>query len=91
MKTLTIKDLSRNEALDGKAMSAVRGGMHKEMPKHWLKYVDQSQSDSSLSAFQTIDQRQDVFNSNGNNVAFADHITSTVKPTQNATNNIYRY
>jgi hypothetical protein len=88
MKTLTIKDLPRNEALDDKAMSAVRGGMYKDMPKYWGSYYDGSKSDSSLTAFQTIGQRQDVFNENGNNVAFADHITSTVKPTQTANNSI---
>ena len=91
MKTLTIKDLSRTESLDAKAMSAVRGGMQKEMPKYLTSYYDGSYSDSSLTAFQNIDQRQDVFNANGNNVAFSDHITSTVKPDQTANNSIVRY
>jgi hypothetical protein len=91
MKTLTIKDLSRVEALDGKAMSAVRGGMYKEMPKYWGSYYDGSKSDSSLTAFQNIDQSQNVFNANGNNVAFSDGITSTVKPTQTAHNSIERF
>ena len=91
MKTLMIKDLSRVEALDGKTMSAVRGGTGMGQPKYnWQSYYDGSKSDSSLTAFQNIDQRQDVFNANGNNVAFADHITSTVKPTQNANNSVYR-
>ena len=92
MKTLMIKDLSRHEALDGKAKAAVRGGMYKDMPKYWSSsYYDESKSDSSLSAFQSIDQSQNVLNNNGNNVAFSDNITSTVKPTQTASNSVVRY
>lgn len=90
MKTLSIKDLSRNEALDAKAMSAVRGGHGRSPSSYYSAYYDASKSDSSLTAFQRIDQSQDVFNANGNNVAFSDHITSTVKPVQTANNTVVR-
>ncbi|HJW26511.1 MAG TPA: hypothetical protein VJ576_16570 [Rhodocyclaceae bacterium] len=88
MKTLTIQDLSRTETLDAKAMAAVQGGMKKGMPSYWLSYYDGSTHDNSLKADQSIGQNQQVFNSNGNNVAFSDGIRSTVKPTQTASNNI---
>ena len=88
MKTLTIKDLSRTETLDAKAMAAVQGGMKTGVPSYWLSVYDGSKHDNSVTASQVIGQNQQVFNSNGNNVAFADGIRSTVKPTQTASNNI---
>ncbi|MBS1191775.1 MAG: hypothetical protein H6R10_3567 [Rhodocyclaceae bacterium] len=90
MKTLLIHDLSRSENLDAKAMGAVQGGMYKGLPSFW-SYYDGSKHDSSLSAVQEIGQSQDVFNANGNNVAFSDRITSTVKPTQTASNSVVRF
>ncbi|MBS1191781.1 MAG: hypothetical protein H6R10_3573 [Rhodocyclaceae bacterium] len=91
MKTLMIHDLSRTEALDAKAMAAVQGGMYKKgLPSFW-SYYDGSTHDSSLTAVQKIGQSQEVFNTNGNNVAFSDHITSTVKPTQTASNSVVRF
>jgi hypothetical protein len=42
----------------------------------------------SFDASQSIGQSQNVLNNNGNNVAFAHGITSTVNPTQTANNNI---
>ncbi|HJW25230.1 MAG TPA: hypothetical protein VJ576_10060 [Rhodocyclaceae bacterium] len=90
MRILLIKDLSRTEVLDAKAMAAVQGGMKKGMPSYWLSVYDGSKHDDSLTASQSIGQSQEVFNANGNNVAFAGDIHSTVKPTQTASNNIFR-
>ena len=84
MKSLTIKDLSITEELDSRAMSAVRGGT---LPSYWPG-VSVSSYESSFSATQLISQSQNTLNVNGNNVAFADHIDSTVKPVQKATNTI---
>jgi len=84
MKSLTIKDLSITEELDSRAMSAVHGGT---LPSYWPG-VSVSSYESSFSATQLISQSQNTLNVNGNNVAFADHIDSTVKPVQKATNTI---
>ncbi|MGE5490232.1 MAG: hypothetical protein ACM31P_02995 [Actinomycetota bacterium] len=90
MKTLTIKDLPRTEALDAKAMAAVQGGMMKGMPSYyWMSAFDGSKNDKSLDVTQKIGQNQETFNFNGNNVAFADGISSKVKPTQTATNTVF--
>ena len=84
MKSLTIKDLSITEELDSRAMSAVRGGT---LPGFWPG-VSVSSYESSFNVTQLISQSQNTLNNNGNNVAFADHIDSTVKPVQKATNTI---
>ncbi|HZX31893.1 MAG TPA: hypothetical protein VFF03_11120 [Rhodocyclaceae bacterium] len=90
MKTLTIKDLPRTEALDAKAMAAVQGG-YKAGPSYYrLDLWDLSSHDNSMKVDQSIGQSQQVFNANGNNVAFAGDISSTVKPTQTASNSVVR-
>ena len=83
MKSLTIKDLSITEELDSRAMSAVRGGNLPGWPG-----VNVSSYESSFGATQLISQSQNTLVNNGNNVAFADHIDSNVKPKQTATNTI---
>ena len=89
MTTLHITDLSVAEALDTRAMSAVRGGTYKGMPAHMLPYFGGvSKNEFSFNAEQVIGQSQDIVNNNGNNVAFANGITSTVNPTQSANNKI---
>jgi hypothetical protein len=45
-------------------------------------------SSFSLDASQVLGQSQNVVNNNGNNVAFASGISSTVNPTQTGSNNI---
>jgi hypothetical protein len=45
-------------------------------------------SSFSLNASQVLGQSQNVVNNNGNNVAFASGISSTVNPTQTGSNNI---
>jgi hypothetical protein len=82
MKSLSIKDLSVTEELDSRAMSAVRGG---NLPGFWPSYNSSSTS-LSFDAQQLISQTQTTISNNGNNVAFASGISSTVKPTQTANN-----
>jgi hypothetical protein len=86
MKTLTIKDLPVAAELDRKAMAGVQGG---HLGRALLLPVfGVSKSSFSVDASQAIGQSQDVVNMNGNNVAFAGDIHSTVKPTQSANNSI---
>jgi hypothetical protein len=82
MKTLMIKDLSATEELDSRAMSAVRGG---NLPSFWPGYFG-PMSSFSFNPQQFISQSQNTLNSSGNNVAFADHNSTVVKPVQNAQN-----
>jgi hypothetical protein len=86
MKTLMIADLAHTDTLDTQAMASVRGGMYKGA--YPLPLWGVSKSDVSFDASQLIGQTQNVVNNNGNNVAFASGITSTIKPTQTANNNI---
>ncbi|WP_420473669.1 hypothetical protein [Noviherbaspirillum sp. ST9] len=88
MTTLTIKDLRLTEELDGKTMSAVRGGYGLPgwaplfgMPKFDFKKF-------SIDASQTIGQSQNVVNNNGNNAAFVGGIGSTVSPPQAGDNGL---
>jgi hypothetical protein len=87
MKTLTIKDLAVTTQLDRKAMAGVQGGRmlggHALMPVFGI-----SSQTTKLDIDQAIGQSQDVVNMNGNNVAFAGDIRSTVKPDQTAKNSI---
>jgi hypothetical protein len=91
MSTLTIKDLAVRKELDRKSMTALRGGMSlrpvKSLYPRFPGYSSQSYS-FDFSAQQGISQVQDTLNNNGNNVAFASGIHSTVKPSQSASNNI---
>ena len=88
MKTLTIKDLSRTTELDRQAMAGVSGGMYKGWMPYSLSSFDKSSHSFSFDASQAIGQEQNTLVNNGNNVAFASGITSTVKPTQTADNTI---
>ena len=94
MTTLTIKDLAVATELGGSDMSAIRGGT-KSMPSYsycppsygWPGYSAPA-GKLSVDASQMIGQSQCVENNNGNNVAFANCINSTVNPTQTANNSI---
>jgi hypothetical protein len=81
MKSLMIKDLAVTEELDSRAMSAVRGGF-----AYFAPSFDFTQLGVSVNTQQGIGQTQKVLNENGNNVAFATDISSTVKPIQKADN-----
>lgn len=84
MTTLTITDLSITEDLDRKAMTAVRGGMYKGAYPSY----GSSKHDFTFDATQLSSQTQNNVNETGNNVAFANDIHSTFKPTQSNTNSI---
>jgi hypothetical protein len=96
MATLMIKDLSVTTELNHSAMASVRGGYNKtytgsmslsapavEVPKYTAPAHTYT-----FDASQLIGQAQNVTNNNGNCVAFASCIESTVNPTQSANNNI---
>jgi len=96
MATLMIKDLSVTTELNHSAMASVRGGYNKtytgsmslsapgvEMPKYTAPT-----NTHTVDVSQLIGQAQNVTNNNGNNVAFASCIDSTVNPTQTGHNNI---
>ena len=82
MTTLMIKDLSRTEELDSKAMAAVRGGKY-YVPSFSLS-LDKSKHDFSVDVKQLIQQSQEV--NTGNNVAFLDHSTIKADVDQTAKN-----
>ena len=96
MKALTIKDLSVTAELDRQAMSAVHGGtgmsgMYKGMPSLSHQYTPSysfNKSDFNFDASQSLNQEQNTLVNNGNNVAFASGITSTVNPSQTGKNTI---
>lgn len=87
MTTLTILDLSITEELDRKAMTAVRGGTMKG-GYTFLPSFGSSKHDFEFSASQLTSQTQSNINETGNNVAFADNIRSSFKPTQSSSNSI---
>jgi hypothetical protein len=86
MKSLTIKDLAATTELDRKAMAGVQGG--RMLGGQLLPVFGVSSQTTKLGIDQAIGQSQDVVNMNGNNVAFAGDIRSTVKPDQSAHNSI---
>lgn len=101
MTQLMIKDLAVAADLDAAGMSAVRGGCAAKpsyscyTPSYYTPscYMPSTPSsyapgNVSLDVSQMIGQSQNVQNNNGNNVAFASGISSTVNPTQSAHNNI---
>jgi hypothetical protein len=94
MTHLTIKDLSRANELDAADMAAVSGGSGYCAPVFPCYDVPampscyEPSSSFSLNASQVLGQSQNVMNNNGNNVAFASGISSTVNPTQTGSNNI---
>lgn len=88
MNTLTIKDLSVTNELDAHAMTSVRGGTSYKGGYSFLPSYSESKHDFAFSAEQLTSQKQDNVNLNGNNVAFANDIHSTFKPTQTSSNSI---
>jgi hypothetical protein len=93
MTTLMIKDLSASTELDRAAMASVAGGTYLSRMPVWggPSYDLRSRFDLTeinFAAEQNIGQEQVVDVANGNNVAFADHIKSVVKPSQDAHNTI---
>ena len=90
MKALTIKDLSVSKDLGAKDMSSVRGGHGlRRMPALFASpLVSVAKSELNFGAEQLMGQEQNTQVNNGNNVAFASGIKSTVNPTQTGKNTI---
>jgi hypothetical protein len=71
MKTLTIKDLARTEELDSRSMAAVRGGWTMYSPSTKFGDVSYTPSyDSSITATQSLFQKQSVLTATANDAAF---------------------
>jgi hypothetical protein len=91
MKTILIKDLARNEALDAKAMTTVRGGTSMNSPYFTMGDLSYIPSyDSSIHATQELFQMQSVTNAVANGSAFVDGVHATNTTSQDGQNNIFR-
>lgn len=95
MKTLTIKDLAREQELDAGRMALVRGGYNmgtSYCPPSYAfcppPYGIPGSSDSSLHATQDLRQGQQVFNDTANDSAFLSGIDVSNKTKQFGQNNI---
>jgi hypothetical protein len=90
MKALTIKDLSVSKDLGAKDMSSVRGGhgFHRMPGLFNAPLFSYAKSEINFDASQSLGQSQNTEVNNGNNVAFASGIKSTVNPTQTGKNTI---
>jgi hypothetical protein len=95
MKTLTIKDLAREQELDAGSMAAVRGGYN--MGSQYCApsfafcpppYGGAGSIDSSLHATQDLRQAQQVFNETADGSAFLSGVDVTNKTKQFGQNNI---
>jgi len=89
MKNLTIKDLARTDNLDSGAMAAVRGGWSMAAPSS--KYGDFSYTpsyDSSITAAQTLLQKQSVLTATANGSAFVEGVDVHSDVHQNGKNKI---
>ncbi|AXE95169.1 hypothetical protein ACOCG7_01645 [Paraburkholderia sp. DD10] len=89
MNALMIKDLSITEQLDSKAMSAVRGGFGPSTSYYNFSPVFAPNNSKKVDATQLINTSMDIQNANGNNVAFAAGIHSTIDPSITSSNNIH--
>ncbi|MEZ0601003.1 hypothetical protein ACAX43_02410 [Paraburkholderia sp. IW21] len=89
MNTLMIKDLSITAQLDSKAMSAVRGGFGYPSTSYFnFSPVYAPNNSKQVTATQLISNELNIQNANGNNVAFATGIDSTINPCVTSSNNI---
>ena len=89
MTSLMIKDLSVTEQLDSNAMSAVRGGFARSQYYSFSSFYAPNNS-KHIDATQLISNELNLQNANGNNVAFASGITSTVDPYVKSSNSIHQ-
>ena len=92
MNTLMIKDLSITEQLDSKAMRAVRGGYGFPYPSSSfvnISPVIAPNNSKNVDATQLISNEMNIQSANGNNVAFAAGLTSTINPSVTSSNNIH--
>ncbi|WMY11576.1 hypothetical protein [Paraburkholderia phenoliruptrix] len=89
MNMLMIKDLSITEQLDSKAMSAVRGGFGPSTSYFNFSPVYAPDYSKKVNATQLISNELNIQNANGNNVAFAAGLSSTINPSVTSSNNIH--
>jgi len=89
MNALMIKDLSITEQRDSRAMSAVRGGFGPSTSYYNFSPVFAPNNSKKVDATQLINTSMDIQNANGNNVAFAAGIQSTIDPSITSSNNIH--
>ena len=91
MSSLMIRDLSGTRELDRRAMSAVAGGTGYYPPSSYfnLSPVFAPNNSKKVDATQLINTELNLQNANGNNVAFATGISSTVNPYISTSNNIH--
>lgn len=91
MKTILIKDLARNEALDAKAMATVRGGTSMNSPYFSMGDLSYTPSyDTSIHATQQLFQMQNVTNAVADGAAFVNDVSATNLTSQDGQNNIFR-
>lgn len=88
MSALMIKDLSVKAELSTKAMKAVRGGYVFAPFPSFKVDVDNSKT---VNAQQMIQQGLRIDNVSDNNNAFAAGLSTTIKPTMEAHNNVTVY
>ena len=90
MKALTIKDLTVSKDLCAKDMAGVSGGtgFHRVPALFVSPLFSYAKSEINFDAAQSLGQSQNTEVNNGNNVAFASGIKSTVNPTQTGKNTI---
>jgi len=94
MNTLMIKDLSNTEELDGKAMSAVRGGNGYYYPmssSFTYAPVYAPNNSKKVDATQLISTTMNIQSANGNNSALVAGTTTTIDPRIESSNNITVY
>ncbi|HZZ01788.1 hypothetical protein [Paraburkholderia sp.] len=89
MNTLMIKDLSLTAQLDSKAMSAVRGGFGPSVSYFNFSPIVAPNNSKQVSATQLISNEINVQNANGNNVAFAAGLDTSIVPCVTSSNNIH--
>ena len=89
MKTLIIADLARTEQLDSGAMAQVRGGFSMYSPGFKTGDVNYAPSyDSSITAAQSLFQKQSVFTATANDAAFVHGVDVHSDVHQNGNNKI---
>ncbi|MFM0041888.1 hypothetical protein PQR05_00060 [Paraburkholderia sediminicola] len=89
MNTLMIKDLSLTTQLDSKAMSAVRGGFGPSTSYFNFSPIVAPNNSKQVSATQLISNEINLQNANGNNVAFAAGLDTSIVPYVTSSNNIH--
>jgi hypothetical protein len=92
MKTLTIKDLARNEELDSAKMADVRGGWSLNSKHYEFGDITYAPTyDSSVDAVQKLMQKQSVVTATANESAFLEGVDVHSDVHQNGKNVIVQH